>query len=44
MTPGAVDVEVSRRIRLLLANRLIALSWALKGSWRAVRAPTINDR
>ena len=24
---------MSRRIRLLLANRLIALSWALKGSW-----------
>ena len=24
---------MSRRIRLLLANRLIPLSWALKGSW-----------
>ena len=32
MNPRAVDVEVSRRLRLLLADRLIALSWALKGS------------
>ena len=32
MTQRISDIEVSRRLRLFLANRLIALGWALKGS------------
>jgi hypothetical protein len=32
MTQRISEIEVSRRIRIFLANRLIALGWALKGS------------
>ena len=34
VTQRISDIEVSRRLRLFLANRLIALGWALKGSCR----------
>jgi hypothetical protein len=32
VTKRIVGIEVSRRLRLFLANRLIALGWGLKGS------------
>ena len=35
VTQRISDIEVSRRLRLFLANRLIALGWALKGSCKA---------
>ena len=32
VTKRIISIEVSRRLRLFLANRLIALGWGLKGS------------